>query len=216
MNHSDSGSLGSESDEGILLDKADMKGILPRCRMKMKWTPEEDQLLSEIISWHGASKWDRIAEHIKGRTGKQCRERWITALSPLVSKEDWTKEEDEILLNMQSKLGNQWATIAKVLPGRSSISAKNRFKSLARRGLATMQNTSRNVISTKSPQNTTVIPQSFGYKTSTSSPAQLLFSIPTHLPNKPPMKPLPPCPEYSVPFILDLNLPIESRIRLFN
>ena len=103
-------------------------------KMKMKWTPEEDRILYNIIRWHGACHWDGIALHLKGRNGKQCRERWVTALSPYIRRDEWTAEEDKILLAMQHKLGNQWATIMKYLPGRSSIALKNRFKSLVRHG----------------------------------------------------------------------------------
>ena len=101
-------------------------------KMKMKWKPHEDKILTEIISWHGAGHWDSIAIHLPGRSGKQCRERWITFLSPDVKRDEWTKEEDDILVKMQHQYGNQWALIAKFLPGRSSISIKNRFKSLLR------------------------------------------------------------------------------------
>ena len=107
--------------------------VLSRCKNKMKWKPEEDRLLCEIVAWRGASKWDKIAEYIQGRTGKQCRERWITTLSPQLIKSEWSREEDELLLQMHSKLGNQWATIVRLLPGRSAIAAKNRFKSLAKK-----------------------------------------------------------------------------------
>ena len=105
-------------------------------KMKMKWTPEEDKMLYDIIMWHGPCHWDGIALHLKGRNGKQCRERWVSALCPNIKKDEWTEEEDKILLVMQSKLGNQWSSIMKYLPGRSAISLKNRFKSLKRHGVS--------------------------------------------------------------------------------
>ena len=100
--------------------------------MKMKWLPCEDQLLTEIVLRHGPYHWDLIALHLRGRNGKQCRERWITSLAPDVKKGQWTYEEDLILLKLQSQFGNQWAMMTKQLPGRSPISIKNRFKSLER------------------------------------------------------------------------------------
>ena len=104
----------------------------PKGPSKRKWTPAEDEQLTSIINWHGAFNWQGIALHLKNRTGKQCRERWVTFLSPDIKKDKWTKEEDEIIKMKHKTLGNKWALIAKVLPGRSSIAIKNRFKSLQR------------------------------------------------------------------------------------
>ena len=41
------------------------------------WTNEEDLELKEQINHYGPKKWSCIAEHLEGRTGKQCRERYI-------------------------------------------------------------------------------------------------------------------------------------------
>ena len=40
-----------------------------------QWTDEEDAKLATAVELHGA-RWSTIAEHVPGRTGKQCRERW--------------------------------------------------------------------------------------------------------------------------------------------
>lgn len=48
-------------------------------------------------------------------TGKQCRERWHNQLDPNIKKEGWSEEEDRVLLQAHTELGNHWVEISKVL-----------------------------------------------------------------------------------------------------
>lgn len=99
---------------------------------KVKWTQQEDHLLTSVVARFGSSRWDFIAQHVPGRNGRQCRERWFSTLSPDVCHSAWSNEEDDLLLKLQRELGNHWSTIAKNLPGRTAIMAKNRFRLLCR------------------------------------------------------------------------------------
>ena len=92
------------------------------------WTPEEDAEIVALVGAHGIKKWSIVAAGLPGRNGKQvspprterwgatlprhkplpllacaarrpqCRERWHNQLDPSIKKEQWTEEEDRILL----------------------------------------------------------------------------------------------------------------------
>ncbi|XP_027337468.1 transcription factor MYB119-like [Abrus precatorius] len=101
--------------------------------IKGQWAVEEDRKLLKLIKQHGVRKWSQIAEKLEGRAGKQCRERWHNHLRPDIKKDSWSEEEERILVETHSKIGNRWAEIAKRIPGRTENAIKNHWNATKRR-----------------------------------------------------------------------------------
>ena len=81
---------------------------------------------------HGAEDWSTCAASMGGtRTEVRCRQRWLNVLDPSINHGPWSLEEDKILIDTHKKVGNKWAEIARLLPGRTDISVKKRWISQA-------------------------------------------------------------------------------------
>lgn len=98
-----------------------------------KFTPEEDKKLIELVKEYGTDNWYLISKKLPGRKSRQCRDRWTFYLDPNIKKDEWTKEEDMLLLQKQEELGPCWRKIASFFNKRTEISIKNRWNKLERK-----------------------------------------------------------------------------------
>jgi hypothetical protein len=102
---------------------------------KKRWAELEDIALKLAVTQHGRTNWQVVASNVKGRSPRQCRERWLEYFAPDINHDDWTPEEDLTLIEKHSEFGNQWSRIRKFLPGRQTVRIKNRWQLLCRHNI---------------------------------------------------------------------------------
>uniref|UniRef100_A0A0R0FYK1 Uncharacterized protein n=1 Tax=Glycine max TaxID=3847 RepID=A0A0R0FYK1_SOYBN len=106
---------------------------------KGPWTPEEDEKLMDYISKHGRGTWRTLPKHAGlNRCGKSCRLRWENYLRPDIKRGKFTEEEEQLIINLHSVIGNKWAKIATHLPGRTDNEIKNYWNTNLRKKLLQM------------------------------------------------------------------------------
>ncbi|CAN6805773.1 hypothetical protein HID58_050488 [Brassica napus] len=93
-----------------------------------QWTAEEDEILKKAVHNFKGKNWKKIAEYFKDRTDVQCLHRWQKVLNPELVKGPWTKEEDDMIVQLIQKYGpKKWSTIARYLPGRIGKQCRERW-----------------------------------------------------------------------------------------
>lgn len=93
------------------------------------WTNVEDEILKAAVSKYGLNQWSRVSSLLTKKTAKQAKARWNEWLNPLINKSDWTREEDEKLLNLVKLLPNQWRSIGPIM-GRTATNCIERYQKL--------------------------------------------------------------------------------------
>ncbi|CAG9313872.1 unnamed protein product [Blepharisma stoltei] len=95
-------------------------------RGKTVWTPEEDELLSQLTKKY-KKRWDIISNYFPDKNAQAVQRRWANKHDPNVIKTRWTPEEDELILKLYKNYGGNWKKITACLKGRPADAVKNRF-----------------------------------------------------------------------------------------
>ncbi|MFS7981560.1 putative transcription factor MYB-HB-like family [Helianthus anomalus] len=85
MNKASSKEAREGLDEPMLESDGEERG-----KVNGSWSPEEDAILSDLVSKFGAKNWSLIARGIPERTGKSCRLRWCNQLDAAVMRKPFT------------------------------------------------------------------------------------------------------------------------------
>ena len=94
---------------------------------KLKFSSEEDKHLLELVSKYGEHNWKNVALEMEGRTIRQCRDRYRHYVSPTINQEEWSEQEDKLLLKKIEDIGCKWKKLEKFFINRNEIQIRNRY-----------------------------------------------------------------------------------------
>ena len=122
----------NDADDGSAPGSLDGNGKNGTRKKTRSWTQAEDRRLIAGIHKFGVDNWANVAAFIgNGRTRAQCSQRWNRGLDPRISKDQWTKEEDEKLINLVRLKGTQgWTVIASEMGNRSDVQCRYHYKQI--------------------------------------------------------------------------------------
>lgn len=93
------------------------------------WRNTEDEILKAAVMKYGKNQWSRIASLLHRKSAKQCKARWNEWLDPSIKKTEWSREEEEKLINLVRLMPTQWRTIASLV-GRTASQCLEHYEQL--------------------------------------------------------------------------------------
>lgn len=102
-------------------------------KSKMKnFTRQDDIKLIELVDKYDKN-WEKIAENFSDYSPEVLEERYNNKLDPKLKRTKFSQEEDNKILSLYNKVGNNWKEIASHFPDRNANMIKNRFYSFLKK-----------------------------------------------------------------------------------
>ena len=101
-------------------------------KARILFSHDDDLKLKTLVEKFGHN-WNLVSKEMIHKNPRQCKDRYLTYLSPEIKIGEWTTYEDSILIRKFKEFGNKWVLISKFLPGRTDTSIKNRYNTLKNR-----------------------------------------------------------------------------------
>ncbi|RDX61871.1 Transcription factor MYB35, partial [Mucuna pruriens] len=103
------------------------------------WTTEEDTKKLAFGSKHGSGNWTSVPKKARlKRCGKSCRLRWTNYLRPDLKDDNFTTQEEDLIIKLHAAIGSRWSIIAQQLPGRTDNDVKNYWNTKLKKKLSQM------------------------------------------------------------------------------
>lgn len=112
---------------------------------RMRFSEQEDDRIRELVAVYGVNNWIQVGKLMPTRNARQCRERYKNYLRPTLNRGEWTKEEDDKLLELWKMHGKQWNMVGRRFPNRSDDSIRNRLTFLKKQQMAMEVNIGREI-----------------------------------------------------------------------
>ncbi|KAG9395972.1 Myb-like domain [Carpediemonas membranifera] len=131
---------GGDSKRGRQSQSKHNDAFRKACRKK-RWSKEENERLvyavTEQLKKGPNVKWDKVARLLPNRSHRQCRERWVDHLSPVICWEKWDTKELKLLVTLYREHGTAWIKVAGIMKRRtgrhrSQIQVKNKMNAILR------------------------------------------------------------------------------------
>ncbi|OHT11253.1 hypothetical protein TRFO_19341 [Tritrichomonas foetus] len=110
--------------------------LTPIRKKTHQWSTNEDYRLLAGVHKFGLENWIAVAKFVgNGRSRAQCAQRWVRGLDPRISKDQWSPEEEEKLLELLKTSENKgWTSIAAGMGNRSDVQCRYHFLQMQRDG----------------------------------------------------------------------------------
>jgi hypothetical protein len=99
---------------------------------KADWTTEETKKLLEVAQKYACRNWIQICKELGTcRTPMQCFQRYQRSHNASIIKQEFSVDEDQMLLDLVPKYGFNWEQIAMHMPGRTASQCNHRYNNSA-------------------------------------------------------------------------------------